>query len=958
MALFWHQLILNKNIMKSAATLLLFVFILFNLGNAQISFTQDDVVIEDLEVSSGAPMAISDMNGDGLDDIVSLDNTRELYISFQNQDGSFNIVDFTNVGSSNWGMTVGDVDNDGKQEIFTGGAYDNVNLVRFEEDGILNTSFMDGPDIFVQAVSFFDIDNDGALDAVACHDDGPNAVYMNDGSGQLSYSSDGNLFTKFSGQENNSGNYGNVWSDVNGDGLMDYYIAKCRQGVTSMTDGRRINQLWLNNGDGTYMEAADSFGLAIGFQTWTAEFQDIDNDGDMDCFMTNHDARGQLFENVNNEFFVDISAASGINVSGLPIQATMKDFDNDGFVDLLVTGINGALYSNNGDKTFSRIETSVSNFVGGENSFACGDLNHDGFLDLMIGYGNGFNGPSSVNDRLWINNTNDNHWLGVQLEGVASNIGGIGSKIEIYGEWGVMIREVRAGESYGISHTLTQHFGIGDATTIDEIIVRWPSGQVDNYIDISPDQFVRLKEGNCITPPSSLSLDGPTTFCSGDELTMTAESGYQYMWSNGATSQSITVNTTGQYSVEISDGSDCSTTSINIDVVVNPEESFEIFPQSALVICENEFVEITADLGVAVNWNTGEVGTGINVSESGLISATAQGTCEEIMSNTLEVEVVALPAEPSNFDIEYTNFGEVTLSADGEGISWYSDAAGNQFIDSGNEIIVDDIFATTTVYAQSSTEDIGSVINGGEADHAGSSDYNSDEFNGEMRFFAQQPFILRSVTVDTDMAGERTIELRDNYGTVLYDSKTFMLEEGKTTVKLNFEIENQGVYILTTLSETNLSTLGHISPRLKRSSEDFGAILNYPYNIGNLATIVNSNFGEGFFYYFYNWEVSESNDGCVSELVPFEVLPSSTSSIDDAQDISILPNPSQGIFNLRYDQSDLFDVYITAIDGREIMHAKNRSQDYQIDLSRFDAGIYILKMEVAGESFFSKLIKL
>jgi len=110
--------------MKLASTLLLLLCIIVNSSIAQISFTNDVDNLDDLEVSSGAPMAVSDMNGDGLDDIVSLDNTRELYISFQNQDGTFNVVDYTNVGNSNWGMTVGDVDNDGKDEIFTGGAYD------------------------------------------------------------------------------------------------------------------------------------------------------------------------------------------------------------------------------------------------------------------------------------------------------------------------------------------------------------------------------------------------------------------------------------------------------------------------------------------------------------------------------------------------------------------------------------------------------------------------------------------------------------------------------------------------------------------------------------------------------------------------------------------------------------------------------------------------------------------
>lgn len=944
--------------MKLASTLLLLLCIIFNSSIAQISFTNDVDNLDDLQVSSGAPMAVSDMNGDGLDDIVSLDNTRELYISFQNQDGTFNVVDYTNVGNSNWGMTVGDVDNDGKDEIFTGGAYDNVNLVRFDENGIISNSILDGPGIFVQAVSFFDIDNDGALDAVACHDDGPNSIYMNDGTGQLNYTSDEITFAKFSGQESNSGNYGNVWSDVNGDGLMDYYIAKCRQGVSSVSDGRRINQLWLNNGDGTFTEDADSFGLAIGFQSWTAEFQDIDNDGDMDCFITNHDSPSQLLENIDNTTFVDITETSGIDVRGLPIQATMKDFNNDGFVDVFVTGTGGFFYLNNGDKTFTLVRNAELNFTDGENSFACGDLNHDGFLDLMIGYGNGFNGPSSADDKLWINDKNDNHWLAVQLEGVVSNLDGIGSRIEIYGDWGVMVREVRAGESYGISHTLTQHFGIGESTNIDEIIVRWPSGQVDSYQDIIPDQFVKLKEGNCITPPSTLVLDGPTTFCTGDDLTLTAPEGFQYVWSNGATTQSITVNTSGIYNVEILNGSDCNTTSINVNVEVDPEESFDIFAESALVICENESVTIKNDLGESVNWSTGQVAAEVSVSQSGLISASTQGTCEEITSNTLEVEVVPLPAVPSNFDIDYTNLGELTLSADGIGLSWYSDLAGEQLIDTGNEIMVSDVFSGTTIYVQSSTEDIGALVSGGEEDHTGASDFNSDEFNGEMIFYAQGPMILRSVTVDTDMAGERTIELRDNYGGVVYHSKTFMFQEGKSTVQLNFDIELEGVYRLTTLEETNIGSLGTVSPRFKRSSIDFGAILNYPYNIGNLATIVNSNFGEGFFYYFYDWVVSETNDGCFSELVPFDVVPSSTSSIDNNRDISISPNPSRDIFNLRYDQAERFKVTVTSMDGKTLLTAEDLNFDYEVDLTRFDAGIYILKMEVDGDAYFSKLVKL
>ena len=428
--------------MKYKINLVVLLAFLSFICEAQISFSEGTDRLQGLESMSGAPMAVADLDGDGLDDIISLDRSRNLFVSYQNLNGTFDIVDHPSLGTSNWGMTIGDVSNDGSSEIFTGGAYNEVRLIETDRSGNSAISFMDGPEIFVQAVSFFDINNDGSLDAFACHDDGPSAVYMNDGNGNLSYDTSA-PFVKFSGEESNSGNYGNVWSDVNGDGLSDLYIAKCRQGVTSMTDNRRINQLWINNGDGTFTEAAGDYGLNIGFQTWTAEFQDIDNDGDMDCLLTNHDGPSQLFENVNNTNFVNITDQSGIFTEGLPIQATMKDFDNDGFVDVFITGLDGALFRNNGDKTFTKIEDGQSNLMGSENSFATGDLNHDGFLDLMIGYGTGFNGPSSsIEDRLWLNSANDNHWLAVQLNGNQSNLGGIGARIEIYGEWGMMIREV------------------------------------------------------------------------------------------------------------------------------------------------------------------------------------------------------------------------------------------------------------------------------------------------------------------------------------------------------------------------------------------------------------------------------------------------------------------------------------------------------------------------------------
>ncbi len=933
-------------------------FILFcftySLSFAQIEFSLNQDLLSDLDVKSGAPMAVSDMNGDGLDDIVSLDKTRDLVISFQNFDRSFDVVDYPTVGSSNWGMTIGDIDNDGRCEIFTGGAYDRIRLVSFEDDGTIQTEFMDGPSIFVQAVSFFDMDNNGSLDAFACHDDGPNGVYLNDGNGTLSHIGAELPFEKFSGDENNSGNYGNVWSDVNGDGLMDYYIAKCRQGVTDVTDKRRINQLWINNGDGSFNESAEEFGLDIGLQSWTTEFQDIDNDGDMDCLITNHDGPTQLFENIDNTGFENITSASGISTTGLPIQAVMRDFDNDGFVDVFITGNGGRLFRNNGDKTFTLIPESVSNFEGDETSFACGDLNHDGFVDIMIGYGTGFNSPSSRSDKLWINNTNSNNWLAVQLEGDQSNKGGVGSRIELYGSWGMMVREVRAGESYGISHSLTQHFGIGSTTAIDSIVVRWPSGIIDRYEDVGPNQFIRVKENSCITPSSAIVANGPTTFCSGDEVTLSADLGYDYIWSNGQTTSSITVASSGVYNVQISDGSDCSTFSTSIEVIVDPEESFEIIPSGDLVICENESIVFDNSLMTNVSWSDGSVGSSIEVSQSGSISATGQGTCGEISSNVLNLEVLPTPNDPTDLSYEY-ELDQVTLTAQGESISWHDEDL--DLLGNGNEFTLTGGPSQFRVYALNSTDNSGNITSGGEESHTGSSDFNSDGFNGGMIFNVSEEVTLHEVTVETDMEGIRTFVLRDNSGVEL-EEVSVDLPKGKSTIKLDFNIEPGNGYNLTTDTQQNFETLGTESPRLKRSSVDFGSILYFPYPVGDYLEIQTTNFGNNFYYYFYDWKVSLASKICVSDYVPLDILPSSTLNINQNTDITLSPNPSAGLFNLAYQGSEAFDIRVLSLNGNELLDAKDLRATHTIDISTYSAGIYILEMKVEGDTYFSKMIKL
>jgi len=360
---------------------------------------------------------------------------------------------------------------------------------------------LEDPDIFLQGCNFADMDNDGWLDFFACDDVDDNHKYRNTGNGALVL--DNSLMdTMIDG--GNAGNYATVWSDFDNDGDIDMYLSKCRLGNSDSTSPLRVNRLLRNDGNG-FTDVADSTGVANGEQSWTSDFGDIDNDGDMDLLIMNHTGISALMENDGSGVFTDITAAAGL-VSGVQdiytLQVALRDFDNDGFLDIIV----GATFDtperfflNDGDGTF----TLVSNlFHSNDNihSFAIGDLNSDGFLDVYAGYGTGFNSSSSIDDRVFINNGNSNGYFGVRLTGTSSNINGVGARMELHGSWGVQIREVRAGESYGITCSHNKYFGLGSADSIDKLVVKWPSGVVDEVLNPTPSTMLTLVEGTF--PPS------------------------------------------------------------------------------------------------------------------------------------------------------------------------------------------------------------------------------------------------------------------------------------------------------------------------------------------------------------------------------------------------------------------------------------------------------------------------
>lgn len=483
-------------------------------GGDTVAFT-DGTSLLGQDNFSGLPMGVIDMNGDGKDDIVQFNNAKSLRIQYQNGAGQqFTSFNHGNVSNNNqWGTAIADFDHNGYNDVISGGAYDNLKIIKNNNgydsytQSIQPSSYM-----FLQGVNFADINNDGWADIFACNDDAESKAFQNNQDGTLS-NNQSLIRTFTTPNSDNSGNYGSMWMDYDNDGDLDLYISKCRGGVTNPSDPRRINMLWQNDGNNNFTEVAEQANLKIGAQTWFSDFGDIDNDGDLDAIIINHYEGPNLMRNNGDGTFTEITSGSGLpslTLQGnLAIQGFFKDFNNDGYLDLMISGTeNHHLLYNNGDGTFQNaINPFNSNQI---QSFSVGDLNHDGFLDIYAGYANGLNSPSSTKDRIWLNQGNSNNYLNIQLEGTVSNINGIGARVELHGTWGIQIRDVRSGEGYGLVNSFTQHFGIGVSTQVDKVVVKWPSGIVDEILNPAINQFLKIIE----TEPTPTCFDG---FQNGDE---------------------------------------------------------------------------------------------------------------------------------------------------------------------------------------------------------------------------------------------------------------------------------------------------------------------------------------------------------------------------------------------------------------------------------------------------------
>ena len=342
-----------------------------------------------------------------------------------------------------------------------------------------------------KASSWVDFNNDGLLDFFVANGSGSNLLYKQEKNGKFIQITEGGLVT------DNEPSSGCAWGDFDNDGDQDLFIANERH-----PDGMGAkNSFYINNGNGTFSKnESNVFGDSP--KSISCAWADYNNDGMLDIYITNDiNQKNILYKNIGNGQFIKIDNLDVVNYIGDSYSVNWVDYDNDGWIDLFIGESRYSyLYKNNGHEDFDLVtDNGVPDAKIGQ-SWA--DYDKDGDVDIL-GSVDEVNGFST--NYIYKNNGNNNNWINIKCIGNISNKSAIGTRLTlsavINGEAITQVREISGG-GFGGQNDLNVHFGLGNSTLIDSLIIRWPSGIINKYFDITVNQFLIYDEKS--TPPTIL----------------------------------------------------------------------------------------------------------------------------------------------------------------------------------------------------------------------------------------------------------------------------------------------------------------------------------------------------------------------------------------------------------------------------------------------------------------------
>ena len=439
--------------------------------------------------------AVGDYNNDGFPDIyVTCLGGNVLYRN--NGDGTFtDVAKQAGVLDGRWstGAAFGDYDGDGFVDLMV------TNYVEFKLTDL--PGFGKAPTCRYRGID------------VQCGPRGlkgaGDSLFHNNGDGTFTDVS------KAAGVNDPNGYYGLgvVWSDFNNTGRPDIYVA----------NDSTPNFLYRNEGNGKFTEIGLESGTAVSADgseqgSMGVALGDYDHSGRFSIYVTNFaDEDNALYKNLGKYDFRDVSYDAGVALASLPWVKwgdAFFDLDNDGWLDLIA--VNGQVYPQVDSLPSGARYRQPKNLFMNEKSgtfcdagleagpaleqprvsrgLAIADLDNDGNVDVVV---SDIDGPAMI---LHNNGVPGRHWVSFELAGTKSNRLAIGARVTITAGGMTQTDEVRSGGSYLSQSDLRVHFGLGTATSIDALEIRWPSGKVDKVSGLAADRFYSVLEGRGIVP--------------------------------------------------------------------------------------------------------------------------------------------------------------------------------------------------------------------------------------------------------------------------------------------------------------------------------------------------------------------------------------------------------------------------------------------------------------------------
>ena len=497
--------------------------------------------------SIGSGVAIFDSNNDGLVDIYFLNGsiqnersnkrvqyTNKLFV--QNDKNTFeNRTEYSGLGSSQFsmGVAIGDINNDGYQDVYCSNVGSDQ-LFLNNGDGtfsdISKTAGINNSEWSCSAI-FLDYNQDQYLDIFVtnylrydssqfCTDRagrqdycGPKSytgisdvLYKNNGNNTFANVSDNSNIAEFIGK-----GLGVIANDFNSDGLDDIYVAN---------DGE-ANYLWINQGDGTFLDKAVPMGVAFNMMGipeagMGLAIGDVDGDTNMDLFVSH--LRGETntlyiktewgFQDMTDQYKLNRD-----NISLTGFGTGFIDYDNDADLDLIIANgrvTRGHLHQNDPNPDFwdfyaepnilynydKQVGFVTNRFncgdfceqINNSKGLAVGDINNDGKIDVVV---NNAGGPG----KIYLNTSPIRHnWLIVDAINPENNRRDIGGEITVYTELYKITKLIAYGSSFLSSNDPRIHFGLGSGSMVENIIVKWSDGLEEEFGEFDINQYIRVEK--------------------------------------------------------------------------------------------------------------------------------------------------------------------------------------------------------------------------------------------------------------------------------------------------------------------------------------------------------------------------------------------------------------------------------------------------------------------------------